>query len=80
MPDEPPTYWFPAKEHGWGWGRPRRWQGWLVMAVCTGVVLATVVLSRDPSMSLPVLVVATGLLTLVCLRKGEPPGWRWGSE
>src|SRR5882724_11275473 len=27
-----PHYWFPAKRYGWGWGPPRAWQGWLVLA------------------------------------------------
>ena len=24
-------YWFPAKQHGWGWRLPVKWQGWLVL-------------------------------------------------
>ena len=25
-------YWFPTKRYGWGWGVPRMWQGWAVLA------------------------------------------------
>jgi hypothetical protein len=28
---QPPTYWFPAKEEGLGWGLPVTWQGWAVV-------------------------------------------------
>ena len=35
-----PPYWFPAKRYGWGWGPPRVWQGWVVMAVFAILVLA----------------------------------------
>ena len=31
MPDKR-TYWFRAKEYGWGWGLPLTWQGWVVFA------------------------------------------------
>ena len=30
MADKSPSYWFPAKTYGWGWGLPITWQGWLV--------------------------------------------------
>lgn len=30
-PDRDP--WFPAKTVGFGWGPPRRWQGWVVLAL-----------------------------------------------
>ncbi|MCD9029613.1 hypothetical protein LDO26_15575 [Luteimonas sp. BDR2-5] len=73
-------YWFPAKSFGWGWGPPRRWQGWLTLAV---YVLALVALSiAVPPTARPALftggvLLATALLVLVCLLKGEPPHWRW---
>jgi hypothetical protein len=33
-------YWFPAKHYGWGWGPPRTWQGWLVLATLLGLAIA----------------------------------------
>src|SRR5262245_3725986 len=32
-------YWFPAKRYGWGWGIPRSWQGWLVLAAFVGLLV-----------------------------------------
>ncbi len=42
MEAEKPTFWFPAKRYGWGWGLPVRWQGWLVLvlyfaSICAGI-------------------------------------------
>ncbi len=31
-------YWFPAKKHGWGWGLPSVWQGWLVLIIYLGLI------------------------------------------
>ncbi|VXB34892.1 conserved hypothetical protein [Luteimonas sp. 9C] len=74
------AYWFPAKTRGYGWGLPRRWPGWVVLAV----YLAAIALSawRCPPSVQPVafgvcLLVATVLLVAVCALKGEPPRWRW---
>jgi hypothetical protein len=76
-----PSYWFPAKRYGWGWGPPTLWQGWLVF-IAFFVLLAVaayVFLSRQNVVaflvSTVVLVVA---LLAICYAKGEPPGWRWG--
>jgi hypothetical protein len=80
MPDEP-TYWFPAKRYGWGWGLPLTWQGWVVLAAFV-VLIALGVVFLLPSAGLlflyayvAVLIVA---LVAVCWWKGEPPRWRWG--
>jgi len=32
MSEQSPSFWFPTKTYGWGWGLPVRWQGWLVLA------------------------------------------------
>jgi hypothetical protein len=80
MPDEP-TYWFPAKRYGWGWGLPLTWQGWVVLAAFV-VLIALGVVFLLPSSGLlflyayvAVLIVA---LVAVCWWKGEPPRWHWG--
>ena len=75
-----PEYWFPAKRYGWGWGPPRTWQGWLVIAVFV-ILLALGAVALAP-MQQPVGFVAyaailcAGLIA-VCYVKGEPPHWRW---
>jgi hypothetical protein len=82
MPTEP-KYWFPAKRYGWGWGVPRTWQGWLVLAafVLLMVVGALIFPPRaEPRPYLAYVAVLCVLLVAVCWRKGEPPRWRWGDD
>jgi hypothetical protein len=83
---EPPgkeAFWFPAKRHGWGWGPPVRWQGWVALAVYI-VLLAIGVIRFPPARGVPAFlaVVMLGSLGfgLVCWWKGEPPRWRWGED
>jgi hypothetical protein len=79
MPDPQSDYWFPAKRFGFGWGLPCRWQGWLTMVLYLGVVVGASVLFPDGHHALAhvsVFVVATALLVLVCVLKGEPPRGR----
>lgn len=40
QPSDPPRYWFPAKCYGWGWGPPSTWQGWVVLGVYVGLLIA----------------------------------------
>ncbi len=74
-------YWFPAKKRGFGWGRPRTWQGWAVFAAYGLLLgLGAVLLRRNPAVSglflVYVLAVSVALVA-VCWVKGEPPRWRW---
>ncbi len=80
--DAPPRYWFPAKRYGWGWGPPRVWQGWAVLAAYTAALLAPVfLLPERPAVWVVVMVFGTAVLLWTCGRKGEPlAGWRWGDE
>ena len=75
-------YWFPAKRYGWGWGAPRTWEGWLVLATFSVVMIGPAVLF--PRWAGPLVLitaaVATPLLLWVCLKRGEPTRWRWGGE
>jgi hypothetical protein len=76
------AYWFPAKRHGWGWGLPTVWQGWVVVAVFGLLLVAGAVLLL-PGRGQVAFVMYSLLLCLlvvaVCWAKGEPPAWRWGS-
>ena len=76
-----PSYWFPAKRYGWGWGLPTAWQGRVVMAVFGLLVLAGAIMQL-PTYGPLVFVAYTACLCLalvaVCWIKGEPPSWRWG--
>jgi drug/metabolite transporter (DMT)-like permease len=82
MPIEP-TYWFPSKRYGWGWGLPMTWQGWLVLAAFVALVVAgTFVFPPRKAIAAYILYIAviSVLLIGVCWLKGEPPRWRWGDD
>ncbi|HUW53602.1 MAG TPA: hypothetical protein VMV99_09345 [Rhodanobacter sp.] len=83
MTDTSKTYWFPAKRHGWGWGVPRVWQGWVVLVAYVAVLVATGLIFSPAENALAFnagLAIATIALLLVCWLKGEPPRWRSGSQ
>lgn len=72
-------YWFPAKRHGWGWGPPSSWQGWIVLFAYLSLVLAGIPLIQVSlgSVVFAIYVLAlTALLIGVCWLKGEPARWR----
>ena len=75
--------WFKAKTHGWGWGLPISWQGW-VAYVGYFVVLAVNAYKFPPARNVVMFLAgtlgATVLLLLICLAKGEKPSWRWGDR
>jgi drug/metabolite transporter (DMT)-like permease len=76
-------YWFPAKRYGWGWGPPRRWQGWLVLAGYFAVIILATFLrtpDRHPLAFFAVTIVSTAIFIAICYAKGEPPRWRWGGD
>lgn len=71
------TYWFRAKRHGWGWGLPAAWQGWLVLSAYI-VLVAVGVLWLFAGAGIAVIllyntVLASGYLA-VCWVKGDDPG------
>ncbi|MEO8751605.1 MAG: hypothetical protein ABI624_02890 [Casimicrobiaceae bacterium] len=78
---EQPSYWFPAKRHGWGWGPPSAWQGWVVLVVffCLLAAGAAILLPIDRiSAFLGWSVFLTVVLVAICWVKGEPPSPRSG--
>jgi drug/metabolite transporter (DMT)-like permease len=78
-----PSFWFPAKRYGWGWGPPVVWQGWLVLVVYVLLAALGMVLFRLPAALaayLLYLAVITTAFIGVCYWKGEPPKWRWGGD
>ncbi len=80
MSNERTPYWFAAKQYGWGWGLPLRWEGWVVMAVWLAVIVTDAALFAGRSWGIyaTVMVAAVGGLIGMCWWKGEPPRWRWG--
>ncbi len=79
MSESDRDHWFPAKTVGYGWGPPRRWQGWVVLALYTAAVIG-IGLRFPPQRELAVFLIGVGLATvlliIVCALKGEPPRWR----
>ena len=81
QPPPPPgkTYWFPAKQIGWGWGIPTAWQGWVVLGLFIAGVIALTMLVPDNRQFVGMALLVAALLA-VCFLKGEPPRWRWGID
>ncbi len=76
-------YWFPAKRHGWGWGVPVTWQGWVVLITYLVLVVAgaPIIHPRVNVVGYVLYVtVWTVVLVAICWRTGEPTRWRWGKE
>lgn len=76
-------YWFPAKHYGWGWGLPATWQGWLVLAAYTLLMIAAGFLFPPDTQFnafITSVAVLSALLVFVCWLTGEPPRWRWGAD
>lgn len=80
-------FWFKRKRYGWGW-YPATWEGWLVLCVVVGLIVAdffridaTSHSASDTLMSLFVdtLAIIT-LLIIICYKKGETPRWQWGDK
>lgn len=79
-----PTFWFPLKRYGWGWGLPVRWQGWLVFAAYAALLYAGIYYfkAQDNVAALLIYVLAlTAVLIVIMVIKGEGPlRWRWGGS
>lgn len=79
-----PSFWFPVKRHGWGWGLPVRWQGWAVLVAYLALTFGGVRYfqpRREVAELLMYLAVLTALLLAVIVVKGERPlAWRWGKK
>ena len=68
-------HWFSAKRHGFGWGLPSAWQGWIVLAAFVGLLGLGFLLfppSRELGSLLVYAVLLTGSLMAICWFKGEP--------
>ena len=83
MTEKKPSYWFPAKSYGFGWGLPITWQGWLVFISALALFACGAVLF-PPKQLLAAYIVyeaaVAALLIGICWWKGEPPRWRWGKK
>ena len=83
MSDKSPSYWFPAKCYGFGWGLPITWQGWLVFIGALALFACGAVLFPPQQLLVAYIVyevAVAALLIGICWWKGEPPRWRWGKK
>lgn len=77
------VYWFAAKRYGWGWGLPRTWQGWVVLAIylaCVALAARMVPPGSQPAAFGASVLLLTCVLVVICWITGEPPRWRWGER
>lgn len=73
--------WFPAKQYGYGWGLPRRWQGWVVVLVYfAGLLGGQPFAQYHVGGFLAYAFGLTALLVAICIWKGEAARWRWGND
>jgi len=75
--------WFPAKKYGWGWGPPRVWQGWVVIAsfvVLLGTAGVLLLPGKHFILWIAAIIVLVTALIVICLMKGERPRWLWGKD
>jgi len=73
--------WFPTKRYGYGWGFPRRWQGWVVFLLYFAALFAGMPwIASRPEIFAAYAVGLTVVLVVICWWKGEPPRWRWGDD
>jgi hypothetical protein len=71
-----PTFWFPAKRYGLGWGLPVRWEGWLVFAGYLGLLFAGVYYFKARQAVgglLSYVAILTAVLIAIIVLKGERP-------
>jgi hypothetical protein len=67
--------WFPAKKHGFGWGIPVTWKGWVVLLVYAFLMIIGALFLTRPST--PVIyfigytVLPSTILIFICWMKGE---------
>ena len=74
------AYWFPVRpaSHGWGWGTPRVWQGWVAWAILFAMLTGGVVVLQPYG----ALAMVAGLCVWLALFfglmfwKGEPQSLR----
>jgi len=78
--------WFKRKTYGWGW-TPASWQGWLVIALYTTLILLLSFIVPKAS-TLPEILLTfflplsllSLLLIYICYKTGEKPRWQWGKD
>ena len=67
--------WVPAKKHGFGWGLPVSWKGWVVLAIYALLLVIGAIFLTNPGIPVAFfithIVVFSGVLIFICWKKGE---------
>ncbi len=79
--------WFKAKRYGWGW-YPSSLEGWLVLGLYVILEVSSFIRidSKSHSVSdtlinfIPLTLLLSIILILICYLKGEKPKWNWGDQ
>ncbi len=74
--------WFPLKSHGYGWGLPCSWQGWVVLLGYIALLASAswlIPLHESPSLYTAYVTGLTAVFIGICIWKGGCPRWRWGN-
>ena len=65
--------WFPAKKHGFGWGLPVTWQGWVVLVLYGLLLIIGSLFLTKPAIPkayfIAYIVVLSGLLIFIFWKK-----------
>ena len=79
-------YLFKRRRYGWGW-TPVSWQGWVIVFVPLGVIIANAFLlpgENTTALNLLYYLIITFLLVilliLVVAKNSPKPKWRWGKK
>ena len=75
MPTESKKPGFAVKRQGYGAGLPIAWEGWLILSVYVGVVVAATLLLHA-LVSATVIILLTVPFVYICRQKSDEE-WRW---
>ena len=76
------TYWFKAKQYGWGWYPVSR-QGLLISLVSIIIFIffwIKIMYGKDILINSLLIIADFLILLFICYKKGERPKWRWGNK
>lgn len=69
--------WFAPKRYGYGAGLPVSWQGWLVIAIFTGVTIAAAIFCANRPLLLVAILAPAVILLWIITARTTRGGWRW---
>lgn len=79
MPLPKEEAWFPAKEYGYGWGVPKKPQGWISLVTYIILISISQFITQDPLWMIGSNFILTTLFVYLAYLKGEKTSWRWGN-